>query len=277
MNSRFDRNEQLFGRRGQHAIRQIAVAIVGAGGLGCHVAQQSTYLGVRNLSLIDSDVVDFTSLNRLVGACESDVDAYKVAVVARAASAVAPDVTVTPIAKTLLASESLRALRRVDAVFGCVDNDGARLVLTEICSALDTPYVDLATDVDGLRYGGRVFVNWDGRGCLACMELLDLKEVQETFETPEQRKDRRAIYGVSEEALAGGGPSVVSLNGAIASLGVTEFMVGVTGLRRPQRLLNYYAHVGKVTASADEPPTDCYYCVGLRGEVSASRFLSMCA
>jgi hypothetical protein len=58
---------------------------------------------------------------------------------------------------------------------------------------------------------------------------------------------------------------VVSINGVVASLAITEFIVGVTGIRPPHHLLTYYGHLGKVTVNTDEPRPDCYYCKGIRG------------
>ena len=43
--SRFDRNERLFGAKGQELIRRASVAVVGIGGLGTHVVQQSCVQG----------------------------------------------------------------------------------------------------------------------------------------------------------------------------------------------------------------------------------------
>lgn len=61
------------------------------------------------------------------------------------------------------------------------------------------------------------------------------------------------------------GPSVVSMNGVVASLAVTEFMVGVTGLRRPAPHLTYRGDRAVVRASTDQPEADCYYCTQLWG------------
>ncbi len=80
-----------------------------------------------------------------------------------------------------------------------------------------------------------------------------------------QRRRRADIYGISSDLLDDTGPSVVSINGAIASLAVTEFMLGITGLRAPNRLLTYHGRTGKVTVSTDDPAPDCYYCKGLWG------------
>jgi hypothetical protein len=87
---------------------------------------------------------------------------------------------------------------------------------------------------------------------------------------PGAAKDRRAIYGLDAEALGQAGPSVVSVNEVVASLAVTEFMVLVTGLRPPCRLVNYHGHSGKVTVSVDEPCADCYYCHGMWGAGDSS-------
>jgi len=61
----------------------------------------------------------------------------------------------------------------------------------------------------------------------------------------------------------------VSINGVVASLGVAEFMVAVTGLRQPRRVLNYLAHMGRLTESTDRRQPDCYYCKGIRGRPAA--------
>src|SRR5438132_536319 len=72
---RFHRQELLFGREGQKRVESRGVAIVGAGGLGSHVAQQLAYLGTRHFLLVDADRVRVSNLNRLVGATQDDADA----------------------------------------------------------------------------------------------------------------------------------------------------------------------------------------------------------
>ncbi len=169
---------------------------------------------------------------------------------------------------SLVSERGFQAVLSADYVFGCLDSEGARLILNELCAAYAKPYLDLASDViPGGRpeYGGRVCIAWDGDGCLSCLGILDLQEARLELSGPEARNDMAEIYGVDRQLLGMSGPSVVSINGVVASLAVTEFMAGVTGLRRPFRLLNCYGHRGKMTTSRDEPESDCYYCKGLRG------------
>ncbi len=162
---------------------------------------------------------------------------------------------------------------RADCVFGCLDSEGARLILNELCAAYARPYVDLSSDIipgDPTEYGGQVCVAWDGQGCLVCYGLLDLAEAQAELAGPETRRDRQAIYGVGADALGHIGPSVVSINGVIASLGVTEFLVAVTGIRPPKPVYTLYGHMGRLTMPTAEPDSDCYYCKGIWGKGDAA-------
>ena len=52
-----DRQVRAFGAAGQHALAQLRVGVVGAGGTGSAVLEQLIRLGVRNIVSIDDDVV----------------------------------------------------------------------------------------------------------------------------------------------------------------------------------------------------------------------------
>src|SRR5438046_107754 len=80
---RFSRHLAFFGAEGQERIRASSVAIIGLGGLGCHVAQQLAYLGVGAFALVDDDIVSASSLNRLIGATAADVGTSKVDIARR--------------------------------------------------------------------------------------------------------------------------------------------------------------------------------------------------
>jgi hypothetical protein len=169
---------------------------------------------------------------------------------------------------SLFSREAVEAVSGADVVLGCLDRDGVRLFLTELTAAYALPYFDAASEIrteGGLAYGGRVCVSVGGEGCPMCLGVLDVAEAQRELAGAAAEADRRAIYGVEAGALGRAGPSVVSINGVVASLAVSEFLVFVTGLRPPNRLLTYYGHAGKVTVSSDRPYPDCYYCRGLRG------------
>lgn len=265
--SRYSRNEGLFGKDGQQRITETAVAVAGTGGLGMPVVQQLAYLGTSRFAGIDSDIVTESSLNRLVGATEDDARAgiKKVAVAERLVRAVNPGVRFLAHDGKLEDPAAYELFRAVDVIFGCLDDDHARLKLNRIAAELDKPYFDLATDIgeDGEWWGGHVVLS-DGSQCLVCLGVLDLEELARAAMSPEQIDAQDRIYGVSEAALARTGPMVVSINGAVASIAVTEFMAFVTGIREPKKHLRYRADQQVIRASADEPSPGCYFCDGVR-------------
>ena len=265
---RYHRNILLFGAEGQRAIGKVAVALVGGGGVGSALAQQLALLGVGRITSIDPEELDETNRNRFVGARTTDVvpGTLKVAIIDRLIRETNSYVGSIPIAKSLLSLEAFDAIRASDWIFGCLDDDGPRAVLNELCAAHGLPYIDLAADVPASGiYGGRVCVAVDGDGCLECLGQLDRCDVRRYFESQEQRDQEDAVYGVPRQALTERGPSVAPLNGVVGGLAATEFMVAVTGLRRPTRLQEYRAWESKVVVNTDLPRPDCPCCKGIRG------------
>ena len=125
--------------------------------------------------------------------------------------------------------------------------------------------IDLASDVpEPGVYGGRVCISWDGNGCLHCLDLLDPEDVRRYLSSEAEQAAQAAIYGVPHAALGETGPSVSPLNGVVASLAATEFMVAVTGMAEPRRLINYAGHLLRLT-TAKAPESDCPFCKGIRG------------
>ena len=271
---RFDRNELLFGKEGQQALRRARVFIGGAGGLGTHTVQQLSLLGVGGLAVIDQQDLKRSSRNRYIGAWHNDPvpGSPKVELARRLAGLIDPDIDVVTVNEGLLSTAALAALCRCDYAFGCFDDDDARFVLNEMCLAYEKPLFDLASDAPepGI-YGGRVAVVWKDSGCLHCRGLLDPEDVRRFLSTEEALENEAAVYGIKRRALAEAGPSVVSVNGVVASLGVTEFMSAATGIREPHLHLNYRGDQGVVRQRKDERAPDCYYCNVVKGQGDAAR------
>ncbi|MFL6671860.1 MAG: HesA/MoeB/ThiF family protein [Massilia sp.] len=280
--NKHDRSERFFGVEGQRKIARQKVAVVGCGGLGEQVIPQLACLGVEELIGIDDEELSETNRNRYILARHRDSvpGTHKVDIVNRAIAEIDPQVKFAPIKASLRSSDAFDGLKKATTIFGCVDNEGSRLVLMEFALAHRIPYFDLATDVppgNALDFGGRIALMDEHPGCLVCMDLLDLPEARRDLENSAAREDREKIYGVDKSELGAAGPSVVSLNGVIASLGVTEFIMRVTGMRWPVRQLSYRGRTGIVTRSSPiSAADDCYYCKIVKGAGEAaglSRYL----
>jgi hypothetical protein len=203
----------------------------------------------------------------------------KVDIAERAVGLIDPHIITHRVRAELRSQEAFSNLMYADTLFGCLDNDGARLVLNEFALAYEKDYFDLASDVEqqgALRYGGRISLVGRGPGCLVCLGLINSAEARNDLENALGRNDRAAIYGVNGSLLDGAGPSVVSINGVVASLAVTEYMVAATGLREPRRNLTYRGDMGVVTSAPARMPSDCYFCNVVRGageRAGVERFL----
>jgi molybdopterin/thiamine biosynthesis adenylyltransferase len=277
---RYHRNILLFGAEGQHKLRNTIVAVIGTGGLGSPLIQHLALFGVKRVISIDNDGLDETNRNRLIGAKHNDpIGSAKVDLMNRMIQEINPEVESVPLQCGLVSEEAVNAIRNVDWVFGCFDKDGPRAILNELCATYRKPYIDLASDVPepGI-YGGRVCVSIDGKGCLDCLDLLDRKEVRRYLETAEQREREDKIYGIDKDILETKGPSVSPVNGVVASLAATEFMVAVTGLRSPTRLQEYRGWESKVVKITDSPRPDCLFCTGIRNnpeDADVERYLRL--
>lgn len=271
----YDRQTALWGAEGQQRIEAARVTIVGLGGLGSFVAQELAHLGAYKYGLIDGQKVDRTNLNRLIGATPEDISGgtLKVDVAARLIRSIRPKAEVERIPQSLVSPAAFSCIRAADVVFGCVDNDTVRFILMELCAAYKKPYLDIATDIDtqdGLVFGGRIAFSMGGDGCLHCWDLLDEEEVSLGLSNKAREEERRKIYGIDRRALELSGPSVVSLNGTVASLAVTEFMCFVTGIRPPRPRLTYYGQTAMLTKPKDTPSANCYYCKEVFGKAEGA-------
>ncbi len=267
---RFARQVMMFGEDGQTQIESQTVGIVGLGGLGFQVAPALACLGVRNLGLIDDDTVDDTNLNRMPGAFVSDIGRPKTEVAREYILRIAPEAAVTAIPGNLRTREAVEFLLGCSVIFGCVDHDGPRLVLTELAAAYEIPLIDIATEIfpqhdkQPFDFGGRVVIARPGDYCLFCADQIDRELATEELETPDvQALRRRHGYGLGSDIPA---PAVISLNGIVANLAVTEFLVMTTGLREPARHLTYQGMRGVVTSRIDERDPACFTCGYVRGQ-----------
>ena len=265
---RFDRNIRLFGEEGQECLRESRVVVVGVGGLGSHVVAQLALLGVGNIDTIDFQELSLSNRNRYIGAWQSDSipGSPKVEIAKRHVQLIDTSIKFTTVKEEFPFTAGLESIKDSDYVVGCVDNDGVRFVLNEYCVTFEKPLIDLASDVpeDG-KFGGRIVIITDNNVCLHCSGELDQKEVRRYLSSTTMIQHETAIYGIDPEKLAEIGPSVVSVNGTIASLGVTALMSLITGIKLPYNYLNYRGDQGTVSRNKIFGVEDCYYCSGIRG------------
>lgn len=73
-----DRTKKLIGNNNFKKISRARIAIFGVGGVGGTVAEIMTRIGIKNIYLIDYDIVDITNLNRQILFNKTDINKKKV-------------------------------------------------------------------------------------------------------------------------------------------------------------------------------------------------------
>jgi adenylyltransferase/sulfurtransferase len=154
-------------------LRRLRIVVVGAGALGNEVLKNLALLGVGEIVVVDHDRVDASNLTRSILFCTPDIATDiagrtpKAVLVSRALARINADVAVRPLVAEV-ADVGLGWFRRADVVFGCLDNELARLELGWACQRVDRPLVD-----GGLGWSnssaGQVTLFPGARGpCYAC-------------------------------------------------------------------------------------------------------------
>ena len=205
-------NRQTFlGPYAQEKLETVRLGVVGVGGGGSHVVQQTLHLGFRNVVAFDVDIVEDTNLNRLVGATLADATrgTQKVAVGRRLADALLKQHAYVGHAGSW--EEHADLLARCDIVIGCVDTFAARRDLEAACRRALVPYIDIGMDVHQVdpseppRMGGQVIVSMPGGPCMHCLGYLN---------------DEKLAREAADYGDVGGRPQVVFANGVLASTAV---------------------------------------------------------
>lgn len=261
---RFERQVRALTGEGQARLASLSVGVVGVGGLGSHVVQQLLHLGVGELLVVDHDQVAVSNLSRLVGASARDARRSRAKV--RLARGIRRRLGAATRLRELNGSvtdgEVASRLLGCDVVIGCTDNQWSRTVLNQIAYQYFVPVLDLGVELQpGGAMGGRVSWLAPGSACLWCAGILDPDRVRAEQLPPELaalERERGYIRGIDEPA-----PAVVSINGVIASVAVTELLARFTGFAGEDRradLLIYRLADGSLRRASPAASPTCPTC-----------------
>jgi len=119
-----------------------SVAIIGCGGLGSNVAAMLLRSGVRNLTLIDFDVVDASNLNRQLFFADQ-IGRLKTEALAETLLRIDPDARLTLHSLRVTTENLVDLVRDADVVVEAVDRADTKAMVVNTCmEALpDTPLV----------------------------------------------------------------------------------------------------------------------------------------
>lgn len=127
--------------RGQLAICNGSVLVVGAGGLGSPVAMYLAAAGVGQLILVDDDTVELSNLQRQIAHAESLVGQPKVRSAERSIKSLNSEVALQCIEQRMNHQLAKTLIKSVNVVVDCSDNFATRKLLNQECWLQKKPLV----------------------------------------------------------------------------------------------------------------------------------------
>ncbi len=140
------------GGTGQVALADAHVVLIGCGGIGSPALQYLAAAGIGRLTLVDSDTVDISNLQRQTVFTPADVGRAKAEVAAEWVSRFDPGLEVHAIVMRLDRSNVAHAIAGAHVVLDGCDNFATRLLVSDACVAAGIPLTSAAIG----RFQGQV-------------------------------------------------------------------------------------------------------------------------
>ncbi len=154
------------GEKGQLALIESKVLLIGAGGLGSPAAFYLAAAGVGTLGIVDSDVVDESNLQRQILHRTSAVGVPKTDSARQTIRDLNPSIRVVPYQTRLSKSNVLDIVKEFDVVVDGCDNFSTRYLVNDACVFLKKPNVYGSI----FRFEGQMTLFVPGEGpCYRCL------------------------------------------------------------------------------------------------------------
>lgn len=153
------------GIEGQLRLKQSRVLVIGAGGLGSPALYYLVAAGVGHITVVDSDVVDLSNLQRQILHGTPDIGRAKVLSAADSLQALNPEVDITTMHRRFTAENGPQLVIDHDFTVSATDNFSSKYLVNDICVELSRPYSHAG--IFGTSGQAMTFV--PGHACLRCI------------------------------------------------------------------------------------------------------------
>ena len=130
-----------FGEAAQQRLKAGRVLVVGAGGLGCPVAQYLVAAGVGQVTIADFDTVSAGNLHRQILYTPDDMGQPKARIAAERLGRQNPHVVVQAFLEKISPENALALFKSQDLVIDCTDNFEARYLINDAAVLCGKPVV----------------------------------------------------------------------------------------------------------------------------------------
>jgi molybdopterin/thiamine biosynthesis adenylyltransferase len=140
---RYDRQIKYegFGEEGQRRLKASHVIVAGAGGLGCPASVYLACAGVGQITIIDSEAVELSNLNRQILHWDKDIGTEKAVSAASKLDCLNPSIRIIPVAAQITSANARGLIKGANVVVDAMDNFETRAILNQACVDEGIPFV----------------------------------------------------------------------------------------------------------------------------------------
>lgn len=176
------------GEEGQKKLKKSHVVVAGLGGLGTPACIYLVCAGIGHITLVDSDRVELSDLNRQILYCEEDIGEKKPFSAAQKLAKLNSSVDITALFRRITEDNVKDIVKGSHVVIDALDNLETRFMLNKACVVEGIPLIH--GGVYGLFGEITTIIPWE-TPCLACI----LPEVR-------RRRDPFPVFGVTPALVA---------------------------------------------------------------------------
>jgi hypothetical protein len=264
--------DQAFGEGTTRRMKKLKFGVVGASGTGSPTIEQLVRLGAGHIVNIDDDHIEDRNLNRILFAT-----ADHVAKMTPKVDAAEEDIKrkgigtiVTSVCKEVSDAQALRELSTCDIIFGCVDTQYGRFIMTLVSAYYSIPYFDLGILLDAEQEGadrgrikdilGTVHFMVPGRSSLLSRGVISLADI--AAEQLHKKDPTAAKQQVEDKYIKGmqvRRPAVISVNMFASALAVNDLLARLSPYRQKSNaeIASIEFSLGELRLTADEELDDC--------------------
>lgn len=231
---------QTFGQGTLDLLRTMRVGVVGCSGTGSIIIELLVRNCVKELVIVDNDILEEKNLNRIVNGTMDDAGKKqsKVLSLKRAIQKIGMETNVEAYQSLTDSPEVVEALVDCDVIFGCVDSAFGRYHLDCLASAYLIPYFDVGVHLEA-----------DGKGSITAADAVShyihpegeslLSRGAYTMEQVTAENWRRKDPAYYQEQRVAGylavvgeeQPAVMSINMQAACMAFNDFMARIHAYR----------------------------------------------
>ncbi|MCU6748299.1 MULTISPECIES: tRNA threonylcarbamoyladenosine dehydratase [Lachnospiraceae] len=142
MTHEYSRTERILGKEGMERLYGASVIVFGVGGVGSHCIEALARSGIGKLTLVDSDKVNLTNINRQAVAFHSTIGRFKTEVMKEMIQDICPSIKVQTYETFVLPDNIAQFFEeRYDYIVDAIDTVTAKLALVQAARQYGIPII----------------------------------------------------------------------------------------------------------------------------------------